>query len=68
MIGADGNPASRIVHCFGRDTGILINSGESDISTGAYEVLLPDGSEVLRVVLADETELYNDLVDRVIPG
>lgn len=68
VTGADGNPAARTVRFYDRATGQLVDETISDATTGEYEQAFADTSEYQRIVLADETELYNDIIDRVIPG
>ena len=71
IIGADGQPASRTVRLYRRDTGGLVDSTTSDSTTGEYSfVTSPSlGSVPLQcVALADESITYNDLLHRVIPG
>lgn len=40
---------------------------QSSAANGTYSLSVPD-VECSRIVLADETTLYNDIVDRVLPG
>jgi hypothetical protein len=66
-----GLPCSRVVRIYNRATGDMIVSLQSDPVTGIYTVQIPVASEVQRVVLADDVAegvLYNDIIDRVIPG
>jgi len=64
-----GTPCARTVRLYDRATGAFIAETTSDASTGAYDFsYLPD-DEVQRIVLDDsDGTLYNDLIDRVIPG
>jgi hypothetical protein len=65
-----GTPCARTVRLYDRATGAFIAETTSDAGTGAYDfsaVLSTD--EVQRIVLDDSAgTLYNDLIDRVIPG
>lgn len=64
----NGNPCSREVRIYNRATGALLRTGTSDPVTGDYDLLgHPGAAELSRVILANETGLYNDLIDRVIP-
>jgi hypothetical protein len=64
-----GNPVSRIVRLYRRDTGALLGETESDEITGNYLIETVYEGEVQRIVLDDDTGvLYNDLIDRVITG
>ena len=74
-----GNPAQRTVYAMSRQTDgsapVLLGHGESDPTTGAYELILPTDDEVTRIVLAEDQgepgpndPVLPDLVDRVIPG
>jgi hypothetical protein len=59
---------ARTVRLYLRSTGALVNEMTSDPTTGAYSLAAPD-EEVQRVVLDDDAgTLYNDLLDRVVPG
>lgn len=61
-------PCARIVRAHRRADGYLMDETTSDASTGAYS-LQCTADEVYRVVFDDDAgTLYNDLVDRVIPG
>lgn len=68
----NGSPCQRKVYAVSRPTDatapqILANS-LSDPTTGAYELVIPSGEEVTRVVVSeDDDQLLNDIVDRVIP-
>jgi hypothetical protein len=68
----DGNAAARMVRIYARTTGKLLGETVSDPADGAYAVLLRgDTGEVQRIVLADddaEGVLYNDIIDRILPG
>lgn len=68
ITGADGNPASRTVRLYNRSTGAMLAETISNATTGAYSIGLGSTDEVQRIVLADETTLYNDIIDRVIPA
>lgn len=69
-----GNPCQRKVYAVSRpiDTTApqILAHGLSDPTTGAYEMVIPSGEEVTRVVVSedDDSPLLNDLVDRVIPA
>jgi hypothetical protein len=65
-----GEPCARTVRLYDRDTGAFIAETTSDASTGAYDFSdMVSDSEVQRIVLDDSAgTLYNDLIDRVIPG
>jgi hypothetical protein len=66
---AEGNPCVRIVRAYDRTTGILLGETTSNASTGIYTFTGLSTSEVQRIVLDDAAgTLYNDLIDRVIPG
>jgi hypothetical protein len=59
---------ARTVRVYARGSGRLVGETISDAGTGAYELLCPD-EEVQRIVLDDDAgTLYNDLIDRVLPG
>ena len=61
-------PTARTVRIYRRDTGALIAETISDGVTGAYTFNAPN-VEVCRVVLDDAAgTLYNDVIDRVLPG
>jgi hypothetical protein len=61
-------PAARIVRVYRRLDGVLIGETTSEAGTGAYSLACID-EEVQRVVLDDAAgTLYNDLIDRVLPG
>lgn len=64
-----GNPCSRIVRAYHRPSGIILAETVSDETTGVYTLAVPLADEIDRVALAADGEtLYNDLIDRVIPG
>ena len=65
-----GTPCARTVRLYDRATGAFIAETTSDASTGAYDFSdMVSDSEVQRIVLDDSAgTLYNDLIDRVIPG
>jgi hypothetical protein len=64
---AAGSPAVRTVRAYRRSDGTLMGETTSSAS-GAYSIPCPD-EEVYRVVLDDVAgALYNDLIDRVLPG
>ena len=64
-----GNPCSRIVRAYHRPSGIILAETVSDETTGVYTLAVPLVDEIDRVALAADGEtLYNDLIDRVIPG
>jgi hypothetical protein len=59
---------ARTVRVYARGSGRLVGEMVSDAGTGEYELAAPD-EEVQRVVLDDDAgTLYNDLIDRVLPG
>jgi hypothetical protein len=59
---------ARTVRVYTRGSGRLVSEMVSDAGTGEYELAAPD-EEVQRVVLDDDAgTLYNDLIDRVLPG
>lgn len=59
---------ARTVRLYARGGGRLLGETTSDAGTGEYELAAPD-EEVQRVVLDDDSgTLYNDLIDRVLPG
>lgn len=58
----------RLVRVYRRSDGQLIGETTSDAGDGTYEVACPD-EEVQRIALDDDAgDLYNDIIDRVIPG
>ena len=62
-------PVSRTVRCYRRDTGALVGSATSDVTTGVYAIDCATLDEVGRVVLDDASgTLLNDSIDRVIPA
>lgn len=64
----NGDPCNRTIHCLNRNTGTLYHTTASDTGTGAYTSYVPPGNtEISRIVLANESTLYNDLIDRIIP-
>jgi hypothetical protein len=65
-----GTPCARTVRLYDRATGAFIAETTSDASTGAYDFSgMVSDAEVQRIVLDDsDGTLYNDLIDRVIPG
>ena len=66
---ASGLPCQRTIRVYARSTGALLQTTQSDITTGAYSVTLATDDEVQRIVLDDDAgDFYNDLIDRVIPG
>jgi hypothetical protein len=65
---ASSNPTSRTVRLHRRSDGALLGEAISDASTGAYSIPCPN-EEVQRIALDDAAgTLYNDLLDRVLPG
>ena len=61
-------PAARTVRLYNRATGALVGATISDGVTGEYSIAAPD-LEVDRIVLDDSGgSLYNDIIDRVLPG
>lgn len=69
----NGAPCKRKVYSVSRPTDAtapqILAHGLSDPTTGAYELIVPSGEEVTRVVVSeDDDTLLNDLVDRVIPA
>jgi hypothetical protein len=70
---ASGAPCQRKVFAVTRSQGSVapkvLSHGQSDPLTGYYELHSPYAHEVSRIVLDDDAgTLYNDLIDRVIPG
>jgi hypothetical protein len=66
-----GNPAARTVRIYRRSNGSILAETASDPVTGAYSVALSVSDEIQRIVMTDdiaEGVLYNDIIDRVIPG
>lgn len=68
VTGADGNPAERTIIAVPRayPCGKAWSTQSSNVD-GSYSLEVAD-AEVSRIVLADEVALYNDIVDRVLPG
>ena len=66
---ASGTPlANTPVRLYRRDTGALLGSTPTNAS-GEYTIPTTYADEVQRIVLApDGATLYNDIIDRVIPG
>ena len=75
----NGNPCQRTVYAMSRPTDgsapQVLAHGQSDPVTGEYELELPTGDEITRVVVAEDSgnpgpndPVLPDLVDRVIPG
>lgn len=65
------NPAQRTVRIYGRTSGKLLASLQSDPVTGEYHTHIGNHAEVQRIVLADdnaESVVFNDLIERVLPG
>ena len=63
-----GNPAARTIVGIPRIYPEVVPwTTISDAGDGSYSLYVPD-LEISRLVLADETSLYNDIVDRVLPG
>lgn len=59
---------ARIVRLYARATGRLVGQMTSNSGTGAFSLIAPN-EEVQRIVLDDSAgTLYNDLIDRVLPG
>jgi hypothetical protein len=59
---------ARVVRVYSRADGRLVGEMTSDAGTGEYSLAAPD-EEVQRLVLDDDAgTLYNDLIDRVLPG
>lgn len=66
---ASGNPAARTVRICRRDTGLVLDSVESNGTTGAYVLTTTYTGELQRTVLDDDAgTLYNDIHDRVYAG
>lgn len=62
------NPTSRTLRIYRRSDGAFVGEATSDPSTGAYSIPCPN-VEVQRIALDDAVgTLYNDIVDRVLPG
>ena len=62
----DDNVASRIITACPRSNPTRAFSTVSSAGDGSYTLIAP-ATEVSRIALADETVLYNDIVDRIIP-
>lgn len=59
---------ARTVRAYVRGSGRLISETISNAGTGEYELACPD-EEVQRIALDDDAGiLYNDLIDRILPG
>lgn len=66
---SNGDPCERVVRLFHRDTGYLLGETLSDAVTGDYSIPVATNDEVIRIAYAaNGVDLYNDLIDRVIPG
>lgn len=67
---ADGNPAARTVVMFKRSApASTIKTTTSASGDGSYSfTIYNDNAERSVIVLADEATLYNDIINRVIPG
>jgi hypothetical protein len=65
-----GTPRARTIGLLRRDNFDLLGTATSDASTGAYAISdLDYDGECIRIVLDDDdAPLYNDLIDRIIPG
>jgi len=68
-----GQPCQRKVYAVSRPIDaaapVIITHGLSDPTTGAYELIIPSGEDVTRVVVSeDDDPLLNDIVHRVIPA
>lgn len=63
-------PCSRTVRLVERASGDVIDETVSDAVTGEYSLSTLTGDECQRIVLAEDSSvpLYNDLIDRVVPG
>lgn len=60
--------AARTVRAYARSSGRLVSETISNAGTGAYELACPD-EEIQRIALDDSAgTLYNDLIDRILPG
>jgi hypothetical protein len=71
--GTDGQPAQRKVYAVTRptDTALpqVLAHALSDAVTGAYELAVPDDTEVSRIVVSeDNAPLLNDILHRIVPG
>ena len=64
----NGHPAQRTVRLIHRDTGALVAQGQSDPIAGEYTLTTTRPGEHQRIVLGSDDPLYNDLIDRIIPG
>lgn len=61
-------PVARTVRIYRRSDGAFVGEATSDASTGAYSIPCPN-VEVQRIALDDAAgTLYNDIIDRVLPG
>ena len=66
ILDAAGNPAERTVHAVPRSAPVRVFSDVSNAS-GEFEIQAPAGVDHSVIALADETDLRNDIVHRVIP-
>jgi hypothetical protein len=67
IIGLDGEPAERTICAVPRAMPIRGFTTVSDDTDGSYSLDCIN-TEMSRIVLADEAELYNDIIDRILPG
>jgi hypothetical protein len=68
ITGLDGNPAKRTIVAVPRAfSTVRVFSTVSDDEDGTYSLDCIN-TEMSRIVLAGEADLYNDIVDRVLPG
>lgn len=69
ILDTNGSPCARTINVYDNATGAYLGTTTSDASTGTYEVLCNcSGNEVFRVVMANESTLYNHIIDRINPG
>ena len=67
----DGQPAARTVRAYRRSSGVFLAETTSSAVDGSYTLSIAGSGEVQRIALADDVAegvVYNDKIDRVIPG
>jgi hypothetical protein len=67
IIGLDGEPAERTICAVPRAMPIRGFTTVSDDEDGTYSLDCLN-TEMSRIVLADEADLYHDIIDRILPG